>query len=98
MEELAAPIAEGLHLPTLRLLPGHTPLLAVGRPVRIREGRLQEGAVPDVRVAVEPLELLAAAQALTSWQATIPTAQRSARTVGATVCPAGRFAGGLHVL
>jgi hypothetical protein len=50
-------------------------------------------------VLFEPLELLAAAQALTARQRTIPPpVQRSARTASATVCPSARFAGGLLVV
>jgi len=86
VEELAAPLARGLYLPTLDTA------------VPIRDGELVAVEAAAVRVAIEPLELLGAAQALTSWQATIPTEQRSARTVGATVCPAVRFGGGVRVL
>jgi hypothetical protein len=85
VEELAAPLARGLYLPTLALA------------VPIRDGALVGAEAAEVRADVEPLELLGAVQALTSSQWTIPTAQRSARTAGATVCPAMRVGGGVRV-
>ena len=96
--ELAAPIDDGLFIPVLHVLAAHTPLLAVAAPVRIRGGEISGGGVPGVRVVLDPLALLGAVQALTSSQATIPTRDRSARTAGATVCPAARFGGGVRVL
>ena len=86
VEELAAALDHGLFLPTLALA------------VPIRGGALVPEQAAAVEVEADALELLGAVQALTSWQATIPTAQRSARTVGATVCPAARFGGGVRVL
>jgi hypothetical protein len=84
--ELAAPIEKGLYLPALDVA------------VPIRRGALLLEEAAPVRVELDPLELLGAAQALTAAQSVIPSAARSARTVGATVCPAVRFGGGLRLL
>jgi hypothetical protein len=63
----------------------------------IRDGRPAEPA-PNLSVLFEPLELLTRVEALTGRQRTIPPpVQRSARTASATVAPALRAAGGLHV-
>jgi len=94
--ELAAPIDEGLYLPTLLTVRGWS--TAVAEPVLIRDGALLDQDTMSVRLALDVFALLKAVQALTSTQWTIPTGDRSARTAGATVCPAMRVGGGLRVL
>lgn len=83
VDELLAPIERGVYLPTL----------ASG--FLIRDGRRAEPIAPTA-VAIDPLAVLAGTQALTSRQRTIPVGG-SARTVGATVCPALRTSGGVLV-
>jgi len=99
--ELAAPVELGLLIPALSVhgawvLGQRGSALAEGVSV-IRNGELAEPA-PNLTVLFEPLELLAAAQALTARQRTVPPpVQRSARTASATVAPGARFGGGLFV-
>jgi predicted Zn-dependent protease len=101
LAELSAPIELGLLIPALSVhgawvLGQRGSALAEGVSV-IRDGAIAEPA-PNLTVLFEPLELLAAAQALTARQRTIPPpVQRSARTASATVCPGARFGGGLFV-
>ncbi len=101
LAELAKPIEVGLLIPALSVHGGWAvgergSALAEGVSV-IRGGEVA-GPAPNLTVRFEPLELLAAAQALTARQRTIPPpVQRSARTASATVCPGARFAGGLFV-
>jgi len=101
MAELAAPVELGLLIPALSVhgawvLGQRGSALAEGVSV-IRNGELAEPA-PNLTVLFEPLELLAAAQALTARQRTVPPpVQRSARTASATVAPGARFGGGLFV-
>jgi len=101
LAELAEPIEHGLLIPALSV---HGAWI-IGRPGSalaegvqlIRDGRAA-GPVPNLTVLFEPIELLARAQALTARQRTIPPPiQRSARTAAATVAPALRAGGGLHV-
>jgi predicted Zn-dependent protease len=102
LAELAAPVELGLLIPALSVhgawvLGQRGSALAEGVSV-IRDGVIAEPA-PNLTVLFEPLELLAAAQALTARQRTIPPpVQRSARTASATVCPGARFGGGLFVV
>ena len=101
LAELAAPVEHGLLIPALSLHGGwmagqRGSAMAEGVRV-IRGGELAEPA-PNLTVLFEPLELLAGVQALTARQRTVPPPlQRSARTASATVAPALRAAGGLHV-
>jgi predicted Zn-dependent protease len=101
LAELAAPVELGLLIPALSVhgawvVGQRGSALAEGVSV-IRGGRIAEPA-PNLTVLFEPLELLAATQALTARQRTIPPpVQRSARTASATVCPGARFGGGLFV-
>jgi predicted Zn-dependent protease len=101
LAELTAPVELGLFVPALSVhgawvVGQRGSALAEGVSV-IRGGEIAEPA-PNLTVLFEPLELLAAAQALTARQRTIPPpVQRSARTASATVCPAARFGGGLFV-
>jgi predicted Zn-dependent protease len=101
LAELAAPVDVGLLIGSLSVHGGwlvgeRGSALAEGVSV-IRGGEVT-GPAPNLTVLFEPLELLAAVQALTARQRTIPPpVQRSARTASATVCPGARCAGGLFV-
>jgi predicted Zn-dependent protease len=102
LAELAAPVERGLFIPSLSLhgawLVGQRGAAMAEGVSHIRAGRRAEPA-PNLTVLFEPFELLARVEALTARQRTIPLPiQRSARTAGATVCPALRAAGGLHVV
>jgi predicted Zn-dependent protease len=100
VEELMAPLDRGLHIPAMQ-----PRLVESGGKVqgRVQSGWLVEAGEPGralepFLVEIDPLELLAAAQALTSEQQVVPAwFDRSARTAGATVCPAARFGGGVRV-
>ncbi|HEX8100993.1 MAG TPA: metallopeptidase TldD-related protein [Solirubrobacteraceae bacterium] len=81
--ELLAPIARGLYLPSL------------DRALLVEDGRATRAVAAD-SLQIDPLAVLAGAQALTARQRTIPTAG-DARTVGATVCPALRTGGGVRL-
>jgi predicted Zn-dependent protease len=102
LAELAAPIEHGLLVPALSLhgawvVGRRGSALAEGVRV-IRDGRAAEPA-PNLTVVFEPIELLARVQALTARQRTVPPpVQLSARTASATVAPALRAAGGIHVV
>jgi len=81
VEELMAPIERGLYLPTLE---GGFEIVA---------GRRERPLAP-ARARVDALRVLATTQALGRHQRAIASG-RSARTVGATVCPALRATGGI---
>jgi PmbA protein len=101
LAELAAPVDQGLLIPALSLHGGwmagrHGSAMAEG--VRVIRGGEPAEPVPNLTVLFEPLELLTRVQALSARQRTVPPPlQRSARTAAATVTPALRAAGGLHV-
>ncbi len=101
VSELAAPIERGLFIPSLSLHGGWVigrrgSALAEGVRV-IRAGEPAE-PVANLTVVFEPFELLSRVQALSGRQRTVPSPlQRSARTASATVAPAARAGGGLHV-
>jgi PmbA protein len=102
LAELAAPIERGLFIPALSV---HGSWIVGRRGAAMAEGvsHIRDGArtepAPNLTVLFEPLELLERAQALTARQRTIPPPlQRSARTASATVCPALRASGGIHVV
>jgi predicted Zn-dependent protease len=102
LAELAAPIERGLFIPSLSV---HGAWIvgrrgsAMAEGVSHIEGGRRAGPAPNLTVLFEPFELLGRVQALTARQRTIPPPlQRSARTASATVCPAIRAAGGLHVV
>jgi predicted Zn-dependent protease len=102
LAELAAPIERGLFIPSLSV---HGSWVVGRRGAAMAEGvsHIRDGArtepAPNLTVLFEPFELLAQAQALTARQRTIPPPlQRSARTAAATVCPALRAGGGVHVV
>lgn len=101
ISELAAPIEQGLFIPSLSLHGAWVlgrPGTALAEGVRMIRGGEPAEAAPNLTVLFEPLELLARVQALTGRQRTIPPpVQRSARTASATVAPALRAGGGLHV-
>ncbi len=62
----------------------------------IAGGQIGPGA-RDLRVDVDPIAVLAATDALTARQRLVPQRATSARTIGATVCPALRARGGVTV-
>jgi predicted Zn-dependent protease len=102
LAELAAPVERGLFIPSLSL---HGAWVVGRRGAAMAEGvsHIRDGAraepAPNLTVLFEPLELLGRVEALTARQRTIPPPiQRSARTAAATVCPALRAGGGLHVV
>jgi predicted Zn-dependent protease len=102
LAELAAPVERGLFIPALSV---HGAWIVGRRGAAMAEGvcHIEAGrrahAAPNLTVLFEPLELLGRAQALTARQRTIPPPiQRSARTAAATVAPALRASGGLHVV
>jgi predicted Zn-dependent protease len=102
LAELAAPVQRGLFIPALSV---HGAWVVGRRGAAMAEGvrHIRDGAAaepaPNLTVLFEPLELLDRAEALTARQRTIPPPlQRSARTASATVCPALRAAGGMHVV
>jgi PmbA protein len=101
ISELAAPVELGLFIPSLSLHGAWVlgrPGTALAEGVRIIRGGEPAEPAPNLTVLFEPLELLARVQALTGRQRTIPLpAPRSARTASATVAPALRAAGGVHV-
>lgn len=101
LAELAAPVDHGLLIPALSLHGGWMAGRrgsAMAEGVRVIRGGEPAEPAPNLTVMFEPLELLACVQALTARQRTIPPPlQRSARTASATVSPAFRAAGGLHV-
>lgn len=81
--ELMAPIELGAYLPALDLA------------FLVEDGRIAGPlALGSEGVEVDPLAVLASTQALTAQQRTIPT-PGTARTVGATVCPALRATAGI---
>lgn len=82
VHELMAPLDHGIYLPTLE------------GGFEIVDGRRGRPLAP-VRVLADARRVLAATQALSSRQRTIATAAGSARTVGASVCPALRTTGGI---
>ena len=100
--ELAAPVRRGLLIPALSLhgawvVGRRGSALAEGVRV-IRDGEPAEPA-PNLTVVFEPIELLARVEALTAHQRTVPPpVQLSARTASATVAPALRASGALHVV
>jgi predicted Zn-dependent protease len=102
LAELARPVERGLFIPALSL---HGSWLVGQRGAAMAEGvhHIEAGRrthpAPNLTVVFEPLELLQRVQALTARQRTIPLPiQRSARTAAATVCPALRAGGGMHVV
>lgn len=101
VSELAAPVERGLFIPSLSLHGGWVigrrgSALAEG--VRVIRGGEPAEPVANLTVLFEPLELLSRVQALSGRQRTVPSPlQRSARTASATVAPAARAGGGLHV-
>jgi predicted Zn-dependent protease len=101
VSELAAPVERGLFIPALSL---HGGWVIGRRGSALAEGaRMIRGGEPaeplaNLTVVFEPFELLSRVQALSARQRTVPSPlQRSARTASATVAPAARAGGGLHV-
>lgn len=83
VDDLLAPIERGIYLPTLQA------------GFEIVDGRRGRPLAP-ARARVDPLRVLATTQALSARQRTIAGAG-SARTIGATVCPALRGTGGIEL-
>ena len=90
-DELMRPVERGLHIPALdragRRALGATLIDGGGRGMPLR----------DFDVEIDPLAVLAGAQALTMRQQLVPTDDASARTIGASVCPGLRSGGGIRV-
>ena len=101
ISELAAPVEQGLFIPSLSLHGAWVlgrPGSALAEGVRVIRGGEPAEAAPNLSVLFEPLELLSRVQALTGRQRTVPPpVVRSARTASATVAPALRAGGGMHV-
>jgi predicted Zn-dependent protease len=101
ISELAAPVEHGLFIPALSLHGAWVlgrPGSALAEGVRLIRGGEPAEPAPNLSVLFEPLELLSGVQALTGRQRTVPPpVVRSARTASATVAPALRAGGGLHV-
>lgn len=104
VQELAAPIARGLYIPAL----AREDERGSGEPVFRTLGAflIEDGErsrpLRELRVTLDPIDVLAATEALTSVQRLVVAGGaggiRSPRLTGATVCPALRTAGGLRVL
>jgi predicted Zn-dependent protease len=92
--ELLAPIAEGLLVPALERDEDGT--LRLHGAFAIEGGR-RGAPVADAAVELSALDVLATTQALTMAQRTVAAGGPSARTTGATVCPALRATAGLRV-
>ena len=101
VSELAAPVERGLLIPALSLHGGWVigrPGSAMAEGARVIRGGEPAEPLANLTVLFEPLELLSRVQALSGRQRTVPSPlQRSARTASATVAPAARAGGGLHV-
>jgi predicted Zn-dependent protease len=89
-DELMRPVERGLYLPAL----DHAGRRALGA-VLIEGGR-PAAPLRDFDVEVDALAVLAGAQALTMRQQLVPTDDVSARTIGASVCPALRASRGIR--
>ena len=90
-EELMRPLDRGLHIPAIDPA-GHRALGAT-----LIEGGRRGAPLRDFHLEIDPLAVLAGAQALTMRQQLVPGDDFSARTIGASVCPALRAAGGIRV-
>jgi predicted Zn-dependent protease len=90
-DELIRPLERGLHIPVIEPA-GHRALGAA-----LIEGGRRSAPLRDFRIEIDPLAVLAGAQALTMRQQLVPTDDVSARTIGASVCPALRSVGGIRV-
>ena len=91
-DELMRPIDRGLYIPAIDRAGRH----ALG--AALIEGGRRGTPLRDFEVAIDSLAVLAGAQALTMRQQLIPTDDVSARTIGASVCPALRSTSGIRVL
>jgi predicted Zn-dependent protease len=90
-DELMLALERGLFVPTLTPDGRHAAgLFAI-------EGGRRAQPLADAAVEVDGLEALAGAQALTMGQQTIATGDSSARTIGASVCPALRTTAGVTI-
>jgi hypothetical protein len=87
--ELAQPVAAGLYVEAFEA--------GIARARLIADGVIGGGS-SDVAVELDPLAVLASAQALTGAQRTIGLRLDSARDAASAVCPALRAGGGVHVL
>ena len=91
-DELMRPLQRGLYLPAL----DRAGRRALGAAL-IEDGR-HSTPLRDFEVEVDALVVLAGAQALTMRQQLVPTDDASARTIGASVCPGLRSAGGIRAV
>ncbi len=90
-DDLAAPLERGLHISAL------DPSGRRGLGAFVIEHGRRTAPLRDVAVDIDALAVLAATQALTMSQRLIDTGDVSARTVGATMCPALRAGAGVRV-
>ena len=90
-DDLIAPLARGLQIAAL----DPSGRRALGA-FLVEEGR-RTTALRDAAVDIDALAVLAATQALTMSQRLIPTSDVSARTMGASMCPALRTTAGVRV-
>ena len=90
-DDLVAPLARGLHIAAL----DPSGRRALGT-FLVEDGR-RTTALRDAAVDIDALAVLAATQALTMSQRLIPTSDVSARTIGASMCPALRAGAGVRV-
>ena len=90
-DELMRPLERGLYIPAIDRA-GRTALGAA-----LIDGGRRSAPLRDFAVELDPLAVLAGAQALTMRQQLIPTDDASARTIGASVCPGLRSIGGIGV-
>jgi predicted Zn-dependent protease len=89
-DELMRPVDSGLYIPAIDVA-GRRAMGAV-----LVEGGRRSAPLRDFDVELDALAVLAGAQALTMRQQLIATDDVSARTIGASVCPGLRAAGGLR--
>lgn len=90
-DDLIAPLARGLHIAAL----DPSGRRALGT-FLVEDGR-RAAALRDASVDIDALAVLAATQALTMSQLLVPTSDVSARTIGASMCPALRSGAGVRV-
>ena len=90
-DELMRPIDRGIYIPAIDRVGRHALAAA------LIQGGQRSAPLRDFGVEIDPLAVLAGAQALTMRQQLIPTDDVSARTIGASMCPGLRSSGGIRV-